>query len=394
MKLSNSSLVKYLECPRSYKYQYKMKLYSKYKSSALYFGGAFDLALNELMTTKDLKTAQDIFLSSWRNPQEGKTDKTVYLPTYQYIQYYNSDFDSDLLFNSDYKELYNYCESNDFKMPPSIYDFIKQQQELKRQDKFKSQSDVKNIEFYNLINWLVLANKGNAMLIAYRDQLLPKFKNIVQVQIPIKLESQGCSGDTVEGVVDFVAELDDGTFAVMDNKTSSVEYTQESVRTSQQLTLYTIILNQLHAESKFPVEVTRAGYAVIRKKPIKTNNRVCTKCGFKSDGKHKKCNNVLEDKSRCNGDWNGKLDISFETQFFVDQISTVQQDMVLETVNEVNKAITHEIFTPNLQSCIGTYGKCVYYDLCHNSKMDDFYISETENNKTGENNGDKKREGV
>lgn len=28
------------------------------------------------------------------------------------------------------------------------------------------------------------------------------------------------------------------------------------------------------------------------------------------------------------------------------------------------------------------------------SKMDDFYISETENNKTGENNGDKKREGV
>ena len=134
---------------------------------------------------------------------------------------------------------------------------------------------------------------------------------------------------------------------------------------------------RLLVEGKFPVEVTRAGYAVIRKKPIKTNNRVCTKCGFKSDGKHKKCNNVLEDKSRCNGDWNGKLDISFETQFFVDQISTVQQDMVLETVNEVNKAITHEIFTPNLQSCIGTYGKCVYYSLCHDNNMTDYIKEDT-----------------
>lgn len=374
MKLSNSSINRFLECGRSYKLFYKDRIHSKYKSSALFFGSAFDLAVNELLKGNSLEDAIKTFKDSWAFPVE-RDGTIVDLKEHVYVTYYDSDFDYDLLDQASIKTIREYAKNTNNNT--DIIEFMKQQKDKRKDDTFKTQ-DESFIKYFNLVNWYVLNNKGEYMLHAYRAQLLPRFKRVLAIQEPLVLTS--ACGDTVEGILDLVAELHDGSIAIIDNKTSSMDYTKESVRLSQQLALYKVILNNMHSEGKFPHKIDNAGYAVIKKRPNKVNDRTCTKCGFKSAGKHATCNNEV-DGNRCHGVWDSNIKLTFETQFIVDNISEDHEELVLDTVNSVNSAINNNIFQPNLSSCIGKFGKCAYYDYCHRGKtMDGLYILEEKTN--------------
>jgi hypothetical protein len=376
MKLSNSSLNKYLSCPRSYKLHYREKIVSKFKGSALFFGGAVDLALNELLEKKGLDKAKEVFVSSWSTGYDN-ANRPIVLKDHPYVTYSDADFDFDMLTKSDLSEIQDYRVNHQINVPDSIFDFIKFIKENKRNDTFK-QLDPIILGFYNMINWLCLRNKGLLMIEAYNNQILPEFKEVLAIQVQAKLDSN--CGDTVEGIVDLVVRLHDDTVVLLDNKTSSVDYGPDSVRTSQQLTLYKLVLNDMHSKGLFPHKIDKCGYAVIKKRPTKIVDKVCKSCGHKATGSHKTCNNTIDEK-RCGGEWDGTINYVFETQFLLDNISENQEDLVLETINEVNKAISHEIFTPNLNSCIGVYGKCVYYSLCHSKNETEYFKIEEKSNE-------------
>lgn len=368
MKLSNSSLTKYLNCPRSYKLHYRQRIVSKYKSSALFFGSAFDTALNEILEGRSLADAKAMFLNAWLKGRDD-ANNDQYLKTYPYVSYYNSDFDRDLLTPDDFDEIKQYYDENNLKVNSNPLGFIYDMQGLKKEEKFKSQ-DVEILKYYNMINWLCLKNKGQLMLEAYVHQIYPKFKKVLDIQKMVKLTSN--CGDTVEGIIDLIVELQDGTVALIDNKTSSMDYALESVKISQQLTVYQIIMNNLHSDGQVAYKIDKCGYAVIKKRPIKDTIKQCKTCGFFGEGAHKTCDNVKPDGKRCGGEWNRQTTFSFETQFITDVIGDNQEDMVMETINAVNKAISHDLFLPNLNSCIGMYGKCSFFDLCHSNKTEDF----------------------
>lgn len=376
MKLSNSSLTKYLQCPRSYKFHYKERLVSKFKGSALYFGGAFDLGCNELLMGKGLDKAKEVFIGSWATGYDN-SNQIVQLKEYQYVTYSDSEFDMELLTTKDIEELEAYRTVVQVDGPTNILSFVYEFRNIKKAQGLNSM-DPAMISYYNLINWTSLRNKGIMMLEAYNAQLLPKFKKVLEIQRQLKLDS-GC-GDTVEGIIDLVAELEDGSVALIDNKTSSVDYGPDSVRLSQQLAIYQLILNDMHRKGEIKYKVDKCGYAVIKKRPVKNKDKTCQSCGHKGLGTHKTCDNVIEGK-RCNGEWTTVTSFSFETQFIVDTITEQHEDSILETINDVNKAVAAELFLPNYNSCISNFGKCSYFNRCHSNDTSEYIIAEERKNE-------------
>lgn len=387
MKLSNSGLNKYLECARAFKLHYRKRLRSVYKSSALLFGGAIDQGLNEILTGKGVEAAQQAFLGHWTTGTDnaGKNFEVRLSP---FITYSDSDFDFDLLKREDFALIGSNYDNTQPNISSNIFDIINYVKDQKKALGGVSQIDKVILSHYNLINWCVLKNKGQMMMQAYADQVMPLFKRVIDVQRDVTLDSN--CGDAIGGIIDLVVELQDGSIAIIDNKTAAWDYDEDSVKTSQQLTIYKIILNNLYNDGKNEYKVDKCGYAVIKKKPIKTVTKVCKECGHEGQGKHETCDNTpLDDKGkpikaqRCNGEWDKQIFFSFETQFIVDEINENQEDIVFETINIATDMINKEIFLPNMNSCIGKFGKCVYFDLCHNGSME--ALTEVEDKKNEQN---------
>lgn len=362
MKLSNSGVSRFLECPRSFKLHYETRLRSLYKSSALIFGAAIDQGLNEILAGKSLDEAKATFVNHWTINYD-YNDKPFEVSHYPYVTYSDSDFDFDLLTKKDFAIIHeNYSTVSD-KIGSNIFEILNYVKDRKRELGSVRQIDVDILIHYNLINWCVLKNKGQLMIEAYYNQILPNFKQIIDIQKTVNLDS--ACGDSINGVVDLVAELDNGIVAIIDNKTAAWDYDADSVKTSQQLTMYKIILNNLYNDGLNKYKVDKCGYAVIKKKPIKNTEKVCKSCGFKGEGRHETCNNMIEGK-RCGGEWDKKVSISFETQFIVDDITEHQEDIVFETINMVTELVNKKVYLPNMNACVGKFGKCVFFDYCHN----------------------------
>lgn len=367
MRLSNSGINKYLTCPRSYKLHYRDKIRSKYKGSALYFGGAIDQALNELLLGKGIEAAKSTFITAWSLGEDAASNK-IPLQTNPFITYSDSDFDFDLLTKPDFATINAYRADMQLDVSSNMFDVINYVKAEKKENGISS-IDPKIVSYYNLINWCVLKNKGQLMLEAYQEQVMPKFKRVVDVQRNVALTSN--CGDVIDGIVDLVVELQDGSIALMDNKTASWDYGVDSVKISQQLTIYQIILNNLYHDGQNAYKIDKCGFAVIKKKPIKSVYKICKVCGHEGQGRHDTCDKT-EGKVRCNGEWDKKTSFSFETQFIIDDITEKQEDIVLETINGVNAAITNDIFQPNMNSCISNYGKCAYFSMCHESNTSEY----------------------
>lgn len=372
MKLSNSGLSKYLQCPRSYKLHYKNRLRSYYKGSALFFGGAIDQGLNEILAGKGIEKAKEVFIATWA-VGNGNDNKPIDIKTSPFILYSDADFDIDLLTKQDFAVIHEYYESIRPNISSSVYDVINYVKSEKKIAGNVHSINREILSYYNLINWCVLKNKGQMMIEAYAAQIMPLFKRVVAVQLDAALDSN--CGDSIGGIIDLVVELQDGTIAIIDNKTSAWDYGVDSVKISQQLTIYKIILNNLYNDGKNDYKVDKCGYAVIKKKPIKIVDKVCKSCGHVGTGRHDTCDSLLpvegSKPKRCNGEWDKKISISFETQFIVDDITEIQEDIVFETINTATQMINQEFFVPNMNNCITNFGKCTFFDYCHYNKTSD-----------------------
>lgn len=106
-------------------------------------------------------------------------------------------------------------------------------------------------------SWISLRRKGWMILEAYKEQIIPRIKEVKFVQKDIKLEND--NGDSFIGFVDFCAVWDDGRTIIFDNKTSSIKYADDSASTSEQLATY-------FEATKDELKVDAVGYVVIPKK--------------------------------------------------------------------------------------------------------------------------------
>lgn len=336
LKLSHSQCSKYTQCPQAYKYHYIDRIRPSLSPASLLFGSALDSAVNELLKPERNISPEEIFLESFTNANIN--NNKTYLPTCTRLTYASSDLDLDLLdITEESKEKLNALKSKKSKFGL---------------DSFTKDEHV----FYNEHCWKSLKIKGLLMLQAYRDKVLPLLEEVLEVQVPISLSN---GEDTVTGFVDVVARVKGEGIVILDNKTSSIEYADDSVITSPQLSLY------MHA--LYPkYETRKAGYIVLRKQVRKNKVKICSKCGHDGSAtRHTTCANTINEK-RCGGQFNESISPEIDIQVIINNIPDRTEDIVLENYDTITHAIKSQVFPRNLHSCTNMYGgPCPYFNLCY-----------------------------
>lgn len=360
-RLSHSAVSKYADCPKSYEYHYQHKLRSKYQSSALFFGSAFDNAINVLLKDEN-KDPYNVFDYSFRFADVNGNRE--FLPKSFVIVYSNSDFDADLLKPEDYVELEKELQIHG---KDALLELYKSLSDAKKQKSWNMLS-IEDKSVYNLFNWHSLRRKAHVMIDTYKSEVMPHIKKVHTVQRYIKLEND--EGDEIIGYVDAVLDWKDEGTVIFDLKTSSIDYEEDSVLTSPQLTLYT---NALSEEFK----TRKAGYLIIHKRVDKNKIKICSICKFDGSGaRHKTCSNESSG-IRCGGEWTETINPTVRVQVIIDEIPARTEEIVLQNYADINNGIKNKHFVRNFSSCMKPWGPCVYRDLCFKNddsslvKMDD-----------------------
>lgn len=357
-KISYSMIQRFGLCPKSYEYHYVHRIRPTTINASLIFGSALDTALNRLLlenTGSEYPAFKEAFTTTELNGEQ------VYVPTCKDIVYANGDFDSDLLFESDAPFIAQELEKLGIQGCTDYLSTFKILRDKKTSGGFNSLSD-QDKSVYNLFNWVCLFNKGNLMLGAYKEQVLPKFNRVLSVQEKVELPNS--AGDSITGFVDLIADVKGHGVVILDNKTSAMEYEEDAVLVSPQLSLYLHILEEKYKTRK-------AGFIVLRKQIIKNRKKICSKCGHDGSGaRHKTCDKMLVDEGRCHGEWTETIDPKVNIQFLVDEIPVRTEEIVLENMDNANQAIKNGVFTRNFTACKNTFGgNCTYIDLCFKNRM-------------------------
>tara|TARA_R100001086_G_scaffold156380_1_gene83644 strand:- start:133 stop:1116 length:984 start_codon:yes stop_codon:yes gene_type:complete len=308
-RLSYSSVQKYLNCPFQWKMHYINRLRSRYVGSALPFGCAIDEAFGHLLLgleNEQEKTAEEVFLDHMKTFRYNGED--LDLATSTYLDYSNSDFQEKLLTEEDINSL-----NVDYEINSSIKDLFNELKQLKKQYKL----DLDGLSLYNKMCWLSLKRKGIMLVQAYRDEVLPKIERCYGVQVPVKLPNE--EGDEYIGFIDFIASFKDepGVKYIVDNKTASKAYKEDSVRISEQLASY------CEAEG-----IEKAAYIVAEKNIRKRDPRVRI--------------NIIRD-----------------------EMPEETIDTVFQEIDETLHGIRNEEFEKNFNNCIQYGRRCPYYKICH-----------------------------
>jgi uncharacterized protein YciW len=319
----------------------------------LLFGTSFDKATESLFKDPSIDE-KAIFDESFTNQEIN--GKKVHIPDSLLVVYASSDYDEDLLKEEDI----DFLNIKRMELVPDMSDTlsaVKQCATYKKQRAFRHMSD-NEMRYLNIANFLSLRRKGHLMLDAARKQVLPHLTKVISTQAKIEL----ANGDsTLLGYADLVAHWDDDLEpTVFDVKTSSIAYEEDSVKTSSQLCIYGHALG-----------IKKAGYLVFRKGILKNKVKKCSKCKYDgSSARHKTCPNEIG-SVRCNGEWVETFDPQVEVQIIRDNIPAQLENIVLDNIDMIDKAITAKVFVRNFESCIRPWGKCSFYNACYSNDFSD-----------------------
>lgn len=315
-KLSYSQLNLFDECSMKWKLSYLDGLKTSEINSPLFFGSALDASFEYLLLSKkeDLteeeltllttKTVYDVFDLAM-NVQDGKT-----LPDNPDCVYFASDFDPELLTITDLAELKKYdSDVTDYLL------FFTQCREL---IKAKKPLPLEDQKLHNLMCWLSLYRKGLLMIDEYKKTIIPQIHRVYAIQKNIHLENH--SGDIIRGKIDFIASFVDEPEVryIVDNKTSSQPYPDDSVANSLQLAIY------CESESN-----NKASYVVVEKKLRKKDPKVRV--------------NIIKDKVS---------EESYQAAF----------DKIDKVLHNINAGEFHK--KANQKDCFSFGRKCEFYKLC------------------------------
>lgn len=358
--LSHSSVKLYNECGRKYKLHYIEKWRSKITSGALLFGSAIDQALNNLLKTKDLEQSIRIFQESFTHQEINKVK--TYLPEAINVAYSSRDFDGELLDNSDLYDFDAFRTQLNLISSKSLEEEINYLKELKKENGFNSLS-VEEKKLLNFGHWLSLRRKGLIMLRDYNKKIIPRIKEVLTIQKKNEIINE--KQDKITLYLDFIVVWEDGKRYLLDNKTSSMEYEQDSPMKSQQLIIY------YHSE-KQEFNLDGVGFVVLYKDIVKNRVKVCSKCEFDgSKSRHKTCPNEVTG-SRCEGEWRETIFPEARIQPILNTVPEAAETLVIETFDEANEGIKKGAFGPNLSACGSTKTfLCPFYSKCWHGSDED-----------------------
>jgi hypothetical protein len=286
--------------------------------------------------------------------------------------YAQADLDEDLLTEIDLFKVHQFGKQfipdNELDALDQAMNLISDLKSEKKQEGHRHFKPEKQLVL-NYASWLSLYRKGELMLKEYHKSILPRIKEVISVQETIDLDNG--QGDSITGVIDLIARLDNDEVYVLDHKTASSMnyYDEDSVRESPQLALYALAKG-----------IQKAGFIVMVKSIKKDRIKVCASCDNKEPSRAKTCDAEIKGK-RCHGEWIETLTPRAEINILLDTVNPNVEESTLEVFNEVNKAISAGIFIKNLSTCGDVYGgRCAYFDLCHNNKLDNLVTIEENKN--------------
>lgn len=311
LKLSYSAVTKYQTCSEQYRLHYRERIRSEFVSSPLFFGGAIDLALNATLMSlsEPQKTEPEVLFTNALQTVDlnGEKVDTRFSP---YVEYFNSDFDPDLLTTDDIAEL------NAFD--PEVEDVLGFMEECFATKKTTPLS-LQDLKLHNYACWLSLKRKGLLLIERYKKEVLPLIETVHGVQVAVSLPN--AEGDEYIGFIDAIVSFKDepGVRYILDNKTSSTPYKEDRVRNSPQLASY--------CESQ---GIPKAAYCVIEKKLRKKEPIVRI--------------NIIRDV------------VSQETI-----------EKVFDEIDDVLYNIREEKFEQNRDACFQFGQPCPYYNYCRSN---------------------------
>lgn len=286
IRLSHSAVVEYTTCPKKFYLNRIEKIRPIRLESPLIFGSAFDNALNTMLLDKKANKLRSVdwykilFVKHW--VFASNLGKPVDLRKSKEVNYSKGDYsvEDDWLFTD--------------------------------KDRARIQAG------YNPA-WLCLLRKAMIMIESYYCVALPQIKRVVDVQKTIEMQSD--HGDNFVGVIDFIAELQDGRVYICDNKTTTRSYEADSAYNSDQLNIYSVIL-----------EIPNVAFFTVSKKILKRTKTVHV-----------------------------KVITGLPTE--------VAKDKTITIIDNVLNAAHNNEFYENYDSCMMYNKPCPYYNLCHNGSM-------------------------
>lgn len=215
--------------------------------------------------------------------------------------------------------------------------------------------------------WESLKRKGIIILEEYNKKALPRINKLLEIQKKVIIGNS--DGDKIEGYIDLIANLDEGNY-ILDNKTTSVKYKSNSASESDQLNLYYFL-------EKDSYKLDGVGFIVMNKNIRKEHIKNCSKC------KKEFNNNRLMKCKECKIDLKHvETKFSCDIDFILNKPDLSLVNSVIEKFDKTNNDILDEKFDKNYKSCVGKFGKCQYYDLCHKNNTDDFIIPNENKNES------------
>lgn len=349
-RLSHSAINRYETCPESYRLHYQERLRPRVKSVALLFGSAIDAGAQALALWNP--AYRDIFKKAWQTQDINGTEED--LSTSPNVRYSDMSRDFDIV-----------CSASEFvlvaQQGPEWRSLYKDVLKRKRDLHWYGLSD-EDRSLYNLVGWHVMYSKGLLMLEALEHTLKENLIETLGTQVEVNLSN---GTDSIVGYADLVCRWKGYDLpVVLDFKSSSIEYAEDSVRVSKQLALYVHDLSEKYDNTRL------AGFVILDKHIDKNKKKVCESCGYDGTGtRFQSCNKDIDGR-RCNGVWIETTNPKARVKVIVDTVGADIEDIVIGAADTTTALISAGDFTPRLESCIGPYGLCDYYNLCHKGSED------------------------
>jgi len=324
------------------------------------------LAVDKLLTKKNLDYIQT-FDEEWNCSKDYKGNVT-YLFDNVNVVYAHADFDPDVLKPEDFETMNQWIDELDLGKhgddPVTIFKTIAK---IKK-NPFKRIKD-KELRYFARCSWLSLKRKGHIMLDSFYAQFYPKIEKVLAVQKSGQLKSDD-GADIISGKIDMILKIKGYDKPIIfDLKTASQPYKQSQLDTSEQLSIYSAMEGDNYNTSL-------VGYVVLSKAINKEKIAHCKKCGNQKNGRHRTCNNLVnqiepEQKPvRCDGEWDEKTVLAPVVQVMIEEKTPQQIEQVLASETQTIDAMKAGVVFKNTSKCENWYGsRCPFYNLCY--KNDD-----------------------
>lgn len=379
LKLSNSQRDLYLQCGRKYYYRYVRKMRPKAKGSALFFGGAFDHAVEGLLEHRDLAQAKISFTERWM-AQEGNLN----------CKFAKNDYVDKILKPEDITRLKLCVDNLNHSKAKGDYhdhkDVLKLVQDIKKmsENNFLRELTKEEELFLHFANVLCMNRKGHLMLESFYANILPHITQTIATQLKISIPHP--DGHEVTGLVDLVAKmtsykmpngrvLTDDDILVLDVKSAGATYWAklDDLTMSDQLDTYLI---SPEVQNIRPTNLI--GYLAVSKQVSTLEESLCKSCGNKKSSSHKTCNAEINGK-RCGGEWDTRQTYYCDAKIVVGERDLAQASAMLEDYTNVLTGVLSEVFPRNRGSCFAYNGVCEYIKVCGqcpSKEIEDIKIAE------------------